>query len=196
MALSLVTPPEIEPVPYQELQSHLRVTTDREKGLIVDLGVAAREYVEHQTHRALNTQTWDWSLDRFPCGDVFALPKAPLISVTSITYYDTALVLQTWSSSYYTVNAPAGPHCSPGTIALVSGQVYPATRSAPDSVIVRFIAGYGKGESDVPFMLRNAIKLMVGHWFNAGRELVAPDRTLAQVPVTIDAMIWPFKAFS
>src|SRR4029077_18050283 len=94
---------------------------------------AAREYGETVTHRAFITQTWDDVRDGFPGSDeAIWLPRPPLISVTSVTYIDTAGATQTWSASLYTVIAPAGPKASPGAIVPNYGQIFPATLDVPN----------------------------------------------------------------
>ncbi len=55
MRLSIVTPPEIEPVSLEEAKLYLRVDTGDENELITSLIKAARIMVEKETHRALNT---------------------------------------------------------------------------------------------------------------------------------------------
>jgi len=66
MGLSLVTAPATEPLSLAEIKAHVRVVDDNENDLLVTLGLAAREFVETFTHRAIITQTWALQLDGFP----------------------------------------------------------------------------------------------------------------------------------
>lgn len=155
---------------------------------------AARQWVESYTHRACITQIWDLKLDQFPeSDDRIILPKAPLSSVTSITYTDTAGVSQTWSASLYTVIAPSGPECAPGHIEPAYNEYYPSTRSIPDAVTVRFTAGYGAA-SAVPAGIKSAMKLMIGHWY-ANREAVNIGNSTSELPLAVASLLWPFKSF-
>lgn len=207
MALSLVTAPATEPVTLAEAKLHLRVDVNDDDDLITALIVAAREHVETFTHRALITQTWDLQLDKFPSLDWSAplvgdsvsrgplwIPKPPLASVTSVTYVDTTGTTQTWSASAYTVDAPAGPHARMGRIVPAFAQFYPVTRTQPNAVTVRFVAGYGAA-SAVPASIKAAIKILVATWFDPGRQAVNLGSRLEVIPCTLDALLWPFKAF-
>ena len=91
-----------------EAKAHSRVDIPDDDALIASLILAAREWVEGQTHRALLTQTWDCKFDEWTMEGsdyVLRLPLAPLQSVTSVTYIDGDGVSQTLSSSLYQVVA-------------------------------------------------------------------------------------------
>lgn len=190
--LSMVTAPAIEPVTLQEAKAHLRVDDNSENELIDSLRVAAREYVENFTSRKLITQTWDLKLDAFPCGNCLDLPFAPVASVSSISYIDTAGTTQTWASSNYTVDAPSGAFAMPGRITPAYQVIWPATRNVINAVTVRFVVGYGATVYTVPYLLRAAIKLLIGHWY-ANREPVAVGTITSDIPQTVQAMLWSFK---
>jgi uncharacterized phiE125 gp8 family phage protein len=152
---------------------------------------AARQYVETFTHRALITQTWDLKLDGFPSEDIW-IPRSPLVSVTSVSYVDTAGVTQTWAATNYSVEAPAGPEAGPGRVIPNYGVSYPSTYGVPNCVTVRFVAGYGAAAA-VPAGIKAAMKLMIGHWW-INREAVTLVN-LAEVPLAAHSLLWPFKAF-
>lgn len=142
MSLTLVTAPTAEPVSLADCKLHLRVDSTAENDLIAGLNTGARDYLESFTRRALPRQTWDWKLDAFPCGSEFYLPKAPCISVTSITYLDTDGAEQTLSTDVYGTDLPTGPMARAGRIYLKYNQQWPQTRDIPNAVVVRFVAGY------------------------------------------------------
>lgn len=142
MSLFLVTAPAAEPVSLADVKLHLRVDTTAENDLIAGLNTTARQYAEAFTQRAIPQQTWDWKLDAFPCGSEFYLPKAPCISVTSISYVDTNGDSQTLATTVYDTDLPTGPHARAGRIFLKYGQSWPQTRDIPNAVTVRFVAGY------------------------------------------------------
>jgi uncharacterized phiE125 gp8 family phage protein len=145
VSLSLVTAPTAEPVALADVKLHLRIGSDvtAEDDLLAGLIVAARDYVESFTHRALPLQTWDDKRDAFPSdGGPIWLPKAPAVSVTSVTYIATDGVSTVWSSALYTTDLPTGPKARAGGLVPAYGEVYPSTRDVPNAVIVRFVAGY------------------------------------------------------
>jgi len=189
MALSLVTPPAVEPVSLADAKGQLRLSLADDDALITALIVAAREYVETFTHRALITQTWDDTRDAFPGDDVIWLPKAPLFMATPpvITYVDTNGATQTWSSTLYTVDAPTGPKARLACLVPNYGQSYPSTRAVINAVTIRFVAGYGATATTVPASLKHAMKLVIETWL-AGSSA-------APLPSAVDALLWPYKSF-
>jgi uncharacterized phiE125 gp8 family phage protein len=110
--------------------------------------------VESGTNRVLLTQTWDYTLDRFPCaGDrrgTLWLPYPPLSSVTSVKYIDMGGTLQTMSSADYVVDTSGVK----GRITLAYQKYWPLTRDVASAVTVRFVAGYGDA-SQVPSASRS-----------------------------------------
>lgn len=196
MTLTLVTAPTTEPVSPLEAKAYLNVFHDDDNALISALIVAARQHVENFTHRALITQTWDYKFDGFPCSeDAIWLPIAPLLTSTApvVTYTDSAGDSQTWSTSYYTVDAPSGPHARKGRIFLNYGQVYPTARSIENAVTVRFLCGYGEA-SAVPEPIKAAMKLLVSHWYT-NRDVGAVGTSVGAMPHSVEALLWPFKSF-
>ena len=192
MALSLYAAPSIEPVSLDDAKGHLRVDVADEDGLIAGLIESARQWVEAFTHRKLLTQTWDLKMDAFPCGEI-VLPFPPVSAVSSITYVDTSGTTQTWSASLYTTDLPSGPEAMPGRIVPVYGGYFPSTRCVPNAVTVRFVCGYAD-EAAVPMSIRQAMLLLVGHWF-AHRENVVVGNVsniISETPVTVQALLTPY----
>ena len=89
------------------------------------------------------------------------VPKPPLASVTHIKYYDTAGTLQTWAVANYDVQAPGGPRCARGRIALSHGIAWPSTYGEIGDVQIRFICGYGAA-GDVPKLLKDGMLIDLG----------------------------------
>lgn len=195
MALSLVTAPAREPIDLASAKVHLRVDTDDENTLIDGLIKSAREYVESATGRALLTQTWDLKLSGFPC-ECIDLPKPPVSAVSSVTYLDQAGVSQTWSSANYLTDLPAGPKAAPARITPAYAVIWPPTYPVMNAVTVRFVCGYGSSGDRVPAALRQAMLLLIGHWYQA-REAVVVGVGIGgiAVPLTVDALVWPYKVF-
>ena len=156
---------------------------------IVAWVAGAREYAETFTHRGFITQTWDLKLGGFPCDDVIWLPKAPLVSVTSVTYVDPAGATQTWSSALYTVDAPAGPKARAGCLVPNYGQAFPSTRDVVNAVTVRFVAGYGAAAA-VPVLIKACLKEHVrASWLRG--DAAASLKILDWV----NTQLWAYKAF-
>lgn len=142
MNLTVAIPPYREPISLEEMKNHLKIDSDitEDDELVAGLIVAARNMVEAGTGasrdrcKVMVATTFDYSMDTF-CGMSIPLPRVPLISVTSITYVDTAGATQTLSASVYSVNTAAG------CVDLAYNQSWPSTRYQPNAVTIRFVAG-------------------------------------------------------
>jgi uncharacterized phiE125 gp8 family phage protein len=122
--------------------------------------VGAVSDVERFTRRALITQTWEFTQNRFPAWDL-ALPRPPIQSVDSIEYIDDNGVTQTLSSSLYQVNGN-----SPVVVCPAHDQVWPSTRpSTLDAVTITFTAGYGTDSTTIPAEFQNVIAELVAFRF-------------------------------
>jgi uncharacterized phiE125 gp8 family phage protein len=181
MGCVLITPPAAEPVSTAEAKAHLRVDSDDENTLIDALVAAARQHIERETRRALITQTWELRLDKFP-RDTIRTPVGPLQSVSSIKYDDINGVEQTLSTATYEIDTSV----EPGWIVRVGDGAWPDTMVAINSVRVRFVAGYGAA-AVVPQILKQAILLLVGHWY-MNREVTIAGQFGAS-PMAVQSII-------
>lgn len=185
MGLQLVNAPEEEPVSLAEAKAHLRVTSADEEALISALIVAARAHAEAWTHRCFVTQTWELVLDCFPSWTL-EFPNAPLASVESITYVDTAGEEQTLDAAEYQVDTKTDP----GRLMPAYGLHWPATREQLNAVTIRFVCGYGDAE-DVPAPIKAAILLIVGHLFRNREE--NSNFPLHELPLGADRLLAPYR---
>ena len=187
MSTVIVTAPAVEPVTLVEVKRQRNVTGTDYDAELTRLIAAARQYVENYTGRALITQTWDLFLDEFP--KRIEMPFAPLQSVTTLKYTDTAGAQQTLSSALYTVSANA----EPGYIVPAYNESWPDIRYEPDAVEVRYIAGSGDASTDMPEDLRNALFLLIGEWHENTEE--AQPFNMTQIPYGVKALIDPYRMF-
>lgn len=129
-----------EPISLTAAKLHLRVDHAVDDVLIADLIKSARDFVEDFTARRLIVRTEELTIDAFPANliESIELPSAPLVSVSSVKYYDTAGVEQTLATSVYTVDAKS----EPGRIYLAYNQWWPATQDIPNAVRIAYLAGY------------------------------------------------------
>jgi uncharacterized phiE125 gp8 family phage protein len=194
MSLVLVTPPSSLPIDLSLAKQQCRVDIDADDVLIQAYINAAVEHVEAYTGRQLVTATWDLVLDGFGC--VIDVPKAPLQSVTSVTYIDYGGTEQVLASSgYKVIGASTTPQsrASRGRIEVAYGTYWPPTRYEGGSVTVRFVAGYGNA-SAVPAGLIQAMLLLISHWYR-NREPVVTGTTVITLPMAVDALLSPYRTW-
>lgn len=177
-----------EPVGLETAKLHCRVDIDDDDTLIEGLIQTAREWVEDVARRALITQSIDLVMDAFPGVSWINLPRPPLQSVTHIKYTDSDGNESTFSSDSYMVDT----YEEPGRIVLNDGYSWPGdTLRAANGVTIRFVAGYGDEPEDVPQKYRQAILLLVGHWYE-NREAVSLDMVRGgamPVPMAVKSLV-------
>jgi hypothetical protein len=127
------------------------------------------------------------------CLNEIRIPRAPLKAtggIVSVKYLDaTGAQITLVAGTDYVV----GARSEPAIIAPAYGKSWPATRNYLDATgnypaEVRFIAGYGAAGSAVPENFRQAMLLLVGHWFE-NREEVSGS-SLASIPKGVEALLW------
>ncbi len=165
---TLITPPTDWPVTIGDLRNHVRIAPDffGDDTYLGELRAQAVEEVESRTWRRLYSQTWDQTFNTFRAR--LYLPYPPLSSVTSVKYTDTAQVEQTVSTSIY----ETGDDLDRGFVREAYNQFWPSdVLGHPDSVVVRFVCGYGAA-ADVPARFKHAIRLLVGDAYSQRETIV------------------------
>lgn len=155
MNLVLTTAPTITPVSVTEAKAHARIDTADDDTLIGVMVEAATARAEAETGLSLISQTWALHLDEWPCDGVIEVPRAPLVSVTSIVYRATDGTQTTWTAAEYQVVTAS----KPGRIVPAYGYTWPTLRGTLDDVVVTFVSGYGATAATVPADIRAAILL-------------------------------------
>lgn len=173
----VTTEPTAEPITLTEAKNHLRMDgIDADDDLINSLITAARQYCEMYCNRAFITQTITQAYDRFPdSGEVLRIAVSPVQSVTSVTYDDTDGNNQTWAASNYVVDR----FTEPCEISEKNGVNYPDTVSQRNILRVIYVVGYGAA-SAVPSPMKQAILLMIGHFYLYREDTVSEKRTASE----------------
>lgn len=172
MWLKLITPPAALPVTVAEAKANLIYSASDQDAFIESLIRIAVSHLEARNGilgRALITQTWETRLERFPTryNGRIELPFPPLQEVDWIKYLDATGAEQTVAPSTYVVD---GQHLI-GRVRLAPGQAWPSTLCDETAVRIQFKAGYGDTAATVPPAIKQAILLLVGHWW-LNREAV------------------------
>jgi uncharacterized phiE125 gp8 family phage protein len=188
MTAVLVSGPATEPVSLADVKAHLRVDGTTEDDLIAAAIVAARTHVESETRRQLIAQSWRIYLDEWPSGRTIELPLAPLMSVESVTLYDIVGAAQVMDPETYRVDAARLP---PRIVA----KLKPAVALYDNGIEIDVTAGYGVTSLAVPAPLRQAILMLVAHWYEH-RGAVGFDQAGDVAPLGFEALIAPYRVRS
>lgn len=183
MRVTVITPPEAV-VSWAEADAHLRLSGyTAEQAFVEGLVAAVTGHLDGPDGwlgRALGAQTLEAKLDSFAAMDGLRLPYPPLIDVASIKYLDSSGDEQTADPSSYEIRGDR--------IGLAYGQSWPTPLDHPESVRVRYRAGYvANPEADplvnaLPAAIRAAILLMVSDLFE-NRGSVVTGTIASEIPM-------------
>lgn len=166
----------------ERVSDFLRAGEDDEE-LITDLITAAIDFVEgpEGIGVAIRSSTWRMSLDRFPA--VVEIALTPVKAVTGVTYTDPDGVVQSHADFYADVDQ---------TPAIVAFGPRPPIKAIPGAVKIEFEAGY----ETIPGDLRQAMLLLIGHWYENREAALAGD--LKSIPLGVDRILRKYRvaAFS
>ena len=210
MALTLIEPPEDDPVSLEEAKDHCRFPYDDEDNLIVGLIKAATASVEKHTGLALITQTWEYRRDEFERPLLLTdatltgtrpirIPISPIQSVNSFSYVDadgetTVLYDSVGSPVVDTGEIAIDLHSRPARIVPLANVTWPTSMYAANSLVIQVVAGFGDHPDSVPAPLKQAILLLVGHWFqNRGTMAEVSSRSMVEIPNGISFLIDPYR---
>jgi uncharacterized phiE125 gp8 family phage protein len=146
--------PASEPLSLAEAKKQLEIpeadaTHDSHVTRIIS---AARQQWERDTQRATVARTYVETWDEWPNEP---LKHEPIVSITSIKYYDTANNQQTLSSSVYSLDAPNR------ILYLAVDQDWPIHETRWDAIEITYVAG----QTTVDAIAKQAMLLLVDLYF-------------------------------
>lgn len=191
---------------------YLRVIDAKKTAKVLRVLRAATTWCENRTGRAFLTSTWRFSISRFPTfdlgsqgyidnrgydncdpsypyfrGRLVELPRAPLQSLTSISYVDTSGATQVLSPAAYKVDADS----EPGRVAEAFGLTWPVARQELNAVQFLYVAGYGAA-SAVPEDLVQAVVMLAAHWWER-RTPVVFGSVASKVQLAVEDILLPYR---
>lgn len=183
MTAILTDPPSAEPVTLAAAKRHLRVDGADEDATILDLIVAARRHVEATTGRALLEQGWRIVRDDVRPAGIVRLEPAPVMSVDAVTLRAMDGTARVLAASDYVVDLPSSRI-----------RILPGARPAFSAcqVEIDITAGYGTEPAHVPAPLRQAILMLVAHWFSHREAALVP--VPEALDLGVDSLIRPYRA--
>ena len=171
MSSLLLTAPAVEPLSLAEAKAFLRVETGDDDDVI----------------GALITQSWRICVDSWPDDGRLPILPAPLQTLTAARVYNFDNVAQTLDTGAFVLDK--------GASALIFAPwALPAPGRVAAGIELDVTVGYGDAAIDVPEALRQAIRLLVAHWYE-NRGLVAAGTTVV-LPSTVAALLAPYRMLS
>lgn len=173
-----------EPLSTAEAKAHLRVTDTSEDSLIASYIVAAREWIENYTGFILVQREVTDSFAAW--GNFLTLRNQPITvgdptPALTVTYIDTD-----GNEVEYTGRVIRDQR--------YPWMIYPAstfpTLGTNGTITVTYTAGYASA-SDVPQALKQAMLLLIGHWFSM-RSAIG-ENPLQEAPLAVTSLCRPFR---
>lgn len=168
MRYQVTTPPSSEPLTLTAVKLHLRLMPDdasEDDEILEPLMSAAREFCENVTGLALAPQTITAYADE---AQQIAVPRLPLLNVESVKAGG--------EDAEYAVDPLAG------TISF--------TKPLKNITVV-----YRAGYSELPKTIRQAMLLLVGHWYANREAVVVGAITSMEVKLTVETLLNQHKAW-
>lgn len=188
MATVLLSGPAVEPITLAEAKAHLRVDSSGEDSLIQSLIMASRLHIEAALDLALITQSWRHQRDVWPPSRVLILPLRPIQSVTAVTLHDDDTASRSLDIEDFIVDGFANPARlvwrGPGAV--------PAAGMVANGIEIDFVAGHGNSPADVPQPIRQALLLLIAHWYEH-REPVEIGATATTIPAGVSELLMPYR---
>ena len=191
MGAVLVQAPASEPVSLAEAKAHLRVDGSAEDTLISSLIITSRLHVEAALGLALVTQSWSLFLDAWPSGPHVRLPLRPVQSIDAVQLYAPDESVETLNPDIYLLDG-AG---IPARLIRQGSLAWPAPKRIANGIEIAFTAGYGPAVADVPAPIRQAVLLLVAHWYEH-REPIEIGAAHTAVPHMVSELLHPYRRVS
>lgn len=189
MATVQTSAPAVEPITLAEAKAHLRIDTADEDGLIQSLIMTSRLHIEIALGLALISQSWSCFFDRWPsmsgsrvgplqpsgaafvlanaatrnyfAADAVTLPISPVKSVDAIRVYAEDGTFFALPLAGFTVDLVSRHP----RIIRKQGTDTPQPGRCMNGLEIAVTCGFGATPADIPAPIRQALLLLVAHWY-------------------------------
>lgn len=200
-ALRRIVEPQIEPITLEEARSQCQIDADL---TVHDTDLtryikAAREAAEAYCKRSWVEQVWRISAAEFdrscyPNDAGVQLPMGPVIQINSVTYLDSDGARVAMDVANYQLIDDE----EPALLVPAYSVVWPYGRVQQGAVQIEYTAGYASqgspaGADGVPELARQAMLMLVGHWF-ANREAISAG-AMAEIPYAFERALDPLRIY-
>lgn len=186
MPSQVIAAPAIEPITLAEAKLFLRIEHDDDDTAVAALIVAARQHVEAATRRALITQDWRLTRDAWPPGGIIQVLPAPLQTLIGIEVADEAGTMHALDLQHFVVDSVGSR---------IAFAPWTPTRPgiAVGGIVIEVRCGEGDTADSVPAPLRQAMLMLIAHWYEQ-RGVAAPAQQ--ELPQGVAALLAPFRRVS
>lgn len=205
-ALRRIVDPALEPITLEEAKLQCQVDADltEQDSVIRGYIKAAREKAESYCKRSFVEQTWkltarSWPVDMDPEGaasDGILLRQGPILGIVEISYLTNDGTRTYLTADEYLIDDSDEPprlyppyntcwpsgRCTPGAIEIVYRAGYPSAGSPVDA-------------ENVPQLAKQAIGMLVGHWYNNAREDSIVGTIVADAPHGFYSTLDPLRIY-
>ena len=182
----VITPASTYPVSLTEAKSHLKVDTTADDTYITSIIKAATQLSEEYTNRFFIDTVIDQTCSDF--AQLQTLFKSKVSAVAYVKYYDSDNSLQTLSATVYDTQL----NYEPSQIQLAYDKSFPEITKRNDAVVARYTVGYGSAASDVPEIIKQAILLTIGNFYQ-NRNSVVIGRIATELPMNVKWLLDTYK---
>jgi len=182
----VITPASTYPVSLTEAKSHLKVDTTADDTYITSIIKAATQLSEEYTNRFFIDTVIDQTCSDF--AQLQTLFKSKVSAVAHVKYYDSDNSLQTLSATIYDTQL----QYEPSQIQLADDKSFPEITKRNDAVVARYTVGYGSAASDVPEIIKQAILLTIGNFYQ-NRNSVVIGRIATELPMNVKWLLDTYK---
>lgn len=187
MGLVQLSGANVEPVSLDETKAFLRIDGNAEDALVSSLILTSRLHIEAALGLALITQSWRMTLDAWPRDGVVGMPLAPVRAITQVRVNDGDGNAIELPASSYVLEATARP----ARLFAKDGPLpQPGVRAG--GLEIDFTAGFSDTAAGVPEPIRQAIMLLVAHWYEH-RDPIEIGAPATAVPHSVNRLLHPYQ---
>lgn len=174
---NLTTPAASYPVSLTEAKASCEVGFTDDDTYLNDLIAAATGVIEEMSGKQLVTQTWTRTSPS--AVDKVQIEKRPLISVTSMSYYDRDDSLQTLDvANFYIYKSEDRAWIEPK-----ENFDWPDLYDRMDALSIVFTTGY----ATIPPELKQAIRMLIRYWYDS--RATATEKAHLEVPYGVKTLV-------
>jgi uncharacterized phiE125 gp8 family phage protein len=184
MKVKVIIPPE-PLATWEEAKSALNIEDDEDQDYVELLIGAASAWIDGPDGclgTSIGQQTLEARLDAFDATE-YRLPFGPVSAIAGVTYLTPEGALETLSTGVYDLLLERD-------LVLRPGNSWPAVLYRNDVIGVQ----YETGMTEVPLPIKQAVLLMVGHWYRS-RQAVVVGTIASQLPLGVDALLSTYRSW-